>query len=42
MAECIVLTGPEALSYDDIAHFVFNLVARPVHHVDLPPEKVAG
>ncbi|GGK55665.1 ergot alkaloid biosynthesis protein [Salinarimonas ramus] len=33
-----VLTGPEALSYDDVARLVSHLLSRPVRHVRLGTE----
>lgn len=33
----VVLTGPEALSYDDTAALIAAALGRPVHHVSLEP-----
>ncbi|WP_372426119.1 NAD-dependent epimerase/dehydratase family protein [Salinarimonas chemoclinalis] len=35
-----VLTGPEALSYDDVAHVASDLLSRPVRHVRLGTEEL--
>lgn len=33
----VVLTGPEALSYDDIAAIITDVAGRPVRHISLDP-----
>ena len=33
----VVLTGPDALSYDDTAAIIASAIGRPVHHVSLDP-----
>ena len=35
-----VLTGPEALSYDDVARLVSELLSRPVRHVKLETQQL--
>jgi uncharacterized protein YbjT (DUF2867 family) len=36
-----VLTGPQALSYDEVAAILANVAGRPVRHVRLAPEELA-
>ena len=36
-----VLTGPEALSYDDVAAIVSTTLGRPVRHIVLDPAQLA-
>ncbi|MFF4364805.1 NAD(P)H-binding protein [Streptomyces sp. NPDC001594] len=36
----LVLTGPEALGYDDVANIVAEVTGRPVVHRPLPPERL--
>ncbi|WP_420606514.1 NAD(P)H-binding protein [Novosphingopyxis sp.] len=37
-----VLTGPEALTYDEVAHLIAEEVSRPVHHLRLSMEKLTA
>ena len=32
------LTGPEALTYDEVAELLFKALGRPIQHVELSPE----
>jgi len=36
-ARAYTLTGPEAISYDELAALLSTAVGRPIRHVDLPP-----
>jgi ergot alkaloid biosynthesis protein len=38
----VVLTGPEALSYDDIAAIITAALGRPVHHLSLSPSALTA
>ena len=38
----VVLTGPEALSYDDVAKIITEVVGRPVRHLSLEPATLAA
>lgn len=37
-----VLTGPEALTYDQLASLLSKALGRPVQHVDVPPSDLKG
>lgn len=38
ITESVAITGPESLSYGDVAVVLADVLGRPVQYVDLPPE----